>query len=128
MAHFFMDLQLKVGIGRSNGMQDTGEKEWRDRWDQTEAHRSGRRRSIPVTNEGKIPGPEKQIIGAPDDREADRGEYDVPSVPLDQAHPKHGLQLLQAGRKRRLGYVAGLGRPSEVLVLMKRDQVLKLFE
>ena len=56
------------------------------------------------------------------------GETDEARAALHQQDAEHFLELLDAGRQRRLGHAAGLGGAAEMLFARERDQIFELVE
>src|ERR1700690_1052816 len=57
-----------------------------------------------------------------------RREILEPRAAIDQKHAETMLELLDAGRQRRLGDAAGLGRPAEMLFARQRQQEFELID
>ena len=57
-----------------------------------------------------------------------RGEILETRAAIDQEDAETLLELLDAGRKRRLGHAAGLGGPAEVLFARQREQEFELID
>ena len=57
-----------------------------------------------------------------------RREILEPRAAIDQQHAETILELLDAGRQRRLGDAAGLGRPAEMLFARQRQQEFELID
>src|SRR4029077_6384297 len=57
-----------------------------------------------------------------------RCEILEPRAAIDQEHAETILELLDAGRQRRLGDAAGPGRPAEMVLARQRQQEFELID
>jgi len=82
---------------------------------------------------GKTPGNRADVIGPLQNFSrlhqyglTRRGEQHLSRRPLDQYGAEFGFQLLELGRKRGLADKAGLGRMTEMPLLIQRHQITQV--
>ena len=127
-AGFLAQIELEVGILLAEPRQDARQQEGRDGGDDAHPHLARERTTGGAGEVAQLVRLAQHAAGLLHDPLAQRREADHPAGALDQHHADQRLQLADAGGERRLGDEAGLGGAAEMSGIVKRHQILQLFE